>query len=193
MNVNSVSFGKKIPVNRCKVFDKQKNEFVDVTCYEYDCKDESDYKEIRDKCGDWEFCGVFSYNMEVKNRVIKAGKKDVNSFYNIQKDDGDILGVCYLEEKNNNLEVKFIQSKRDNKHKYVGQVLLASIGSEVLASNKKKLVIQSALAGVYDFYEKTCGFKPAAHSDLEMNRFGIKKFIKRTERKTQTKFKNLRA
>ena len=51
------------------------------------------------------------------------------------------------------------------------------------------MVIKSALADAYDFYEKVCGFKPAEYSDLEMNRFDLIRFIRRTENKTESTIK----
>ena len=46
MQINSISFGKKIPKYKCQIQDKETGKFVDATFCEIDCKDEKDSIEI---------------------------------------------------------------------------------------------------------------------------------------------------
>ena len=132
-------------------------------------------------------------NMKSKHSDIKCNRANNTRIYTLENEDGDILGLTCIDDLEKNVEVRFIESRCDHRYKYVGQNLLASLGQGVLNGRQNRLIIRSAVASAFDFYEKVCGFKDIGKSDLEMNRFDIHKFIKRTEERTQTSMVNFRA
>ena len=52
MNISPISFTAKIPVGQTNIVDLEKNKYESATMFEYDCKDESDFEEVRAFKGD---------------------------------------------------------------------------------------------------------------------------------------------
>lgn len=189
----NISFGQKIPTAICNVLDTKENRFVPALVSEFDCYDKSDVDKIASIGGNWAHKDTIELNMISKHSDIKRGKGNDTRIYTLENDAGEILGITCVDDLEKNVEVRFIESRSDHRYKYVGQNLLASIGQGILNGRQNKLIIRSAVASAFDFYEKICGFKDIGNSDLEMNRFDIHKFIRRTEERTQTPMVNFRA
>ena len=189
----NISFGQKIPTAICNVLDTKENKFVPALVSEFDCYDKSDTDTISSIPGEWEHKDTIVLNMKSKYSDIKREKGNDTRIYAIENDNGEILGITCVDDLEKNVEVRYIESRSDHRYKYVGQNLLASLGQGVLDGRQNRLIIRSAVSSAYDFYEKVCGFKEIGYSDLEMNRFDILKFIRRTEEKTQSPIVNLRA
>lgn len=184
----NIYFGKKIPITTCQIFDNEKKEFVKATCYEYDCQDKSDIAEIKKLDDGWTYKQETLDNMKRKFTANKNGINSEIAIFSLENKDGGILGLCNAENKKRTMEVRFLESKQDGRHKYVGQTLLASIGKEMLKNKQQKnFIIKTAIASAYDFYEKTCGFMMDSifNSDLIMGRIQTYKFIKQTQERTQ--------
>ena len=193
MSISPITFGAKIPVAKCQVYDKSQNDFVGATLYEYDCFDMSDRDEIRNLSGKWTYKDVISEAMLTKIVRNFRGEESISKFFSLKTDDGETIGICYANENARELQINYISKKMDDaNHKMIGQSMLASLADYVLNSNNFKLVIKTAVSSAYDFYEKTCGFRPVDDeklSDLVMNRSEMVKFIRRTEEKMQGEIK----
>ena len=128
------------------------------------------------------------------NNYLK-GERQYSRFFNLTSDNGDILGICYTDEFAREMNVNFISKRQDDKnYKMIGQAMMACLGELVLNSSNYKLIIKSAISDAWDFYEKTCGFRPIDEDkcpDLEMNRVDILRFVRRTEEKTNGQIKVL--
>lgn len=158
MKISCISFGKKIPITQCKVFDKDAKTFVEATFYEYDCKDLFDVYDVEELEGNWSFKNLIKAGMQNKylNQII--GKKDSTHYYCTKDKNGRTIGICKTNETNDAIEVKLITNGCSDKYKYVGQTMLTSLAQIALISQKEKLIIKRALADAKDFYGKICGF-----------------------------------
>lgn len=200
MQVNSISFGKKIPVAQTKIYDRKSADFVSATVYEYDCKDKSDFQAIDNLKGHWSYKDVISYSMQRKHRAPNNIESYNKSFYVLEKPTGEIVGISEINNKEDKKEIKFIETQQTNKYKYAGQNLIATIAKKIIDGDEDKLVVKNPIAQSYDFYTKGCGFVPERKSfgcfndgaepdgmqDLEMNRSELRRFIRQVEAKTQS-------
>ena len=185
MNINPISFGSRIPLGRCQIFDNQQNRFVGATFFEYDCKDLDDIHEVGHTKGDVDCKGSILEEMYYK--YANNGNSNY-SFYSLRSDCGDVVGICSTLNEDKNKQVEYITSSLDGKYKYVGQAMLASLAQNTLNSNKTKLTIHDSIASAWDFYEKVCGFRAVPNcSNLEMNRYEMYKFVQQTQNRTQGK------
>lgn len=189
----NISFGQRIPTAKCSVFDTKENEFVPALICEYDCYDKADIDKIASVDGNWAHKDTIVDNMKAKHSDIKCRRANDTRIYTLENDEGEILGITCFDDLEKNAEVRFIESRRTHRYKYVGQNLLASIGQGVLNGRQNKLIIRSAVDSALGFYKNACGFKNIGFGDLEMNRYDIHKFLKRTEEKTQSPMVNFRA
>ena len=190
-----ISFGRKTPITYCQIYDKEKRKFVGATCYKFDCTEESDIKEIKQLDYGWRYITETISNMERKLAKHKRGLSSDVVVFTLEKQNGETLGLCCAEDRERSLEVHYIESKQNNKHKYVGQTLLASIGKEVIDnSTQQRFVIKNAVSSAYGFYEDVCGFDECISScDLFMNREKIHRFIKQTQKRTHSPIIDLKA
>lgn len=194
MNINSLSFGKKIPINQVRVLDKQQNKFVDATFYEYDCMDLYDIADVSKLDKTWSFGSVFSSAMHLKYmwNFMQRGEQHLH-YYCLKNEKDETIGLCATEEKEDDITVKFLESKPDASFKYCGQTMLSSLAEKILKTRMDKLKIQGALMDVLDFYKNVCGFKPMVSSSkghlpaasFEMSNEELPAFIKRTKDKTE--------
>ncbi len=186
MNINPISFGKKIPVAKCKVQDKNTGKFIPATFYEYDCKDESDFLEIKNLSRKWTFKKHIANNMEIKHAVETFwGEKSNSHFYVMEDANKEILGICQVDEKNEFYNIDYIESKPYNKYKYVGQSMIASIGRKLLKNKGQVLLVRTPVDDAMDFY-LNLGFTPFGDFMFKMLRPAISKLVHETEEKTNT-------
>lgn len=192
MNISSPTFGKKLPIIRSKVQDKETGKFEPVTVYKIDCSDDSDVQEIRNLGDSWRFKNLIAKDMARKNHLIKYFQQDnEQSIYVLQDSQNRTLGIGEMEEVDDDVyNVNYIESSGDKK--YVGQVLLASMGDEVLIKNGKKLTVTDPEETAYNFYTDVCGFEDVYGYFLRMTPSRINQFIEQTEERTQSMFIDIR-
>ncbi|MBQ4078642.1 hypothetical protein IJD15_05625 [bacterium] len=192
MNISSPTFGKKLPIIRSQVQDKETGKFESVTVYKVDCADDSDVQEIRDLDDSWRFKNLIAKDMARKNHLIKYFEQDnEQSIYVVQDDKQQILGIGEMEEVDDAVyNVNYLES--NGKKKFVGQILLASMGDEVLVKNGKKLTVSDPEENAYNFYTDVCGFEDYYGYFLRMNPAQINQFIEQTEDRTKSIFLDIR-
>lgn len=160
MKVLPISFGKKIPITRCKIRDNKENKFISATFYEIDCKDEDDINEIKNLPSIWKFNRAVSKYMQDTHLQMENPKKDISkSFYEMRTDDGEIVGICQLDGQFPDLKLEYIESKRNNRYKYVGKTMMASIGKIAQHKKFKRIHIPVPIISAENFYIEKCGFK----------------------------------
>ncbi len=188
-----ISFGKKIPITQCKIKDIEQNKFVPATFYEVDCKDKEDILEIAHLNGIWNFKNTIVRNMKIKHDTLGLiPANELPYFYILEIGKGLILGISQVKKEGRNISVQFIESKNDNKHKYVGQVMLASLGLNVINEKKYRLIISGPTENARAFYIDKCGFKTQYNGNLKMNSKHIHRFIRQTQKKTQAPLIDIR-
>ena len=185
MQINSISFGKKIPKHKCQIQDRETGKFVDATFYEIDCKDEKDSIEISRLSRKWSFKDLISDHMAMKHAVqTYLHQKSNSSFYTIQDENNEIVGISEINKKNGIYDIKYIESEPRGKYAYIGQSMISSIGKELLKQNGRQLIVSSAIDEAIDFYKKL-GFTQYNESLFRINQDGIKNLINSTDEKTQ--------
>ena len=189
-----ISFGRKIPITQCQVYDNQKKEFTKATCYAFDCKDKSDLDEIEQMGNEWRYLNETLFNMQRGYMNRDDDRMTSIVVYTLEKPNGEKLGLCTTEDKGRRIDVNYLETKQDGKHKFAGQTLLASIGTQILNNSKFLFVIRNAVGSAADFYDKICGFRDNPdNADFTMNREGIRKFIKQTEERTKAPILEIKA
>ena len=192
-NMNTVNFGKKIPLTQCQIKDCKEDKYVPATFYELDCKDKEDILEVANLKGSWYFQNTIVRNMQVKHACQKISSRDTgSSFFILQKDNGPILGICQTKQSGNNLSVQFIESERAKTHKFVGQTMLASLGLKVIKENKNELKIDIPTTNAKPFYIDKCGFKECQNGSLKMSTKHLQRFIRKTQKRTKSPLLDIR-
>ena len=82
-SLNSINFGKKIPIKECKIIDKKQNKATSATIYEHDCTDLFDAYEIKNAdIKDGEVLGICHTSEEKDIEVaLLSSKKSGNYKY----------------------------------------------------------------------------------------------------------------
>ena len=192
MNISSISFGRKIPRYTCQIQDKATGEFLPATIYEYNCKDESDYKEIKKLNRKWLFKDNIAHCMEVKHSVQSLfNEKSNDSFFSMQVGK-DIVGLAQVCTLNGISNIDYITTKPRNPYKYVGQTLIAGIGKHMLKKNGYQMTVETAIDDAIPFYQKI-GFKEFGDYLFRMNRDDIETLIEITEFQTEAPILDKRA
>lgn len=192
-NINAANFGQKIPLTQCQIKDKNKGKFVPATFYEVDCTDKEDILEIANLRGNWYFQNTITRNMQTKYACNKISSQEVGpSFFILKEDDGPILGISQVKQEGKNLSVQFIESSKDERHKYVGQTMLAALGLKVIQEDGDKLTISLPTDSAKPFYIEKCGFKECQNGNLKMNSKHLHRFIRKTQKKTKAPLMDLR-
>ena len=193
MNNLSISFGQKIPTAQCSVLDKKKDRFIPAILYELDCSDSSDIDEISNIKAPMPFKNSIAANMRLKYAYQKISSRKGNlDFYIFQTDEEKTLGICQVKKVDNNIEIDYISTLQDKRYKYAGQSMLAAIGMRLLKKNGSKLIIGVSTEDALPFYTEKCGFKQTQNEALKMNKKHIQKFIRRTQKKTNSPIIDLR-
>ena len=188
----NINFGKKIPINSCKILDKTKGKYIDATVYEYDCKDLNDVYEVKKLDNSWSFKDLFVSGMHEKfiTNMIKQPDND-NHYYSIEDENQKIVGLCHTKENENEINVKLLASQSGGKYKYVGQNMLSAMAQKILKTNKEIFRITGVLKDVSGFYEKTCGFEEGDRCkyipcyEYHLSKENLEGFIENVSAKTQ--------
>ena len=193
--MQSVSFGRKIPIAECKVKDIKSGRYVPVKMYEFDCTEQSDIDEVKNLPSNFYFYKTaIATEMETKKRAKEKYSIDTGvSHYVMQSRNGEILGIACVRNNEETYGVKFIQTTQNSTHKYIGQTMLATMAKLALDDNRKKFEIFFPTDEAMDFYTKKCGFKKGdSYRNLEMYQKDMKKFIFRTQLKTHAPIVDIR-
>ena len=188
----NISFGKKITIAKCHILDKEQNKFVPVVINEYDCTTMDDFVEVQKLGATFLFATTISQNMYAKNNSYYTKQPNNNRFFNIERENnGEVLGLALCEEQKHSLDVGYIETKHDNRHRYTGQALLASLAGFSSAIGKFKIKIKNAVKTSVDFYQDTCGFDKNSNSEFQLMRRDIPNFLEQTEERTKHPIINL--
>lgn len=196
MNINPISFGKKIPITQCKIRDNSLGKFVGATFYEVDCKDMEDIDEINSLKGKWEFRRTITKKMEDIHDRLETDKNHMNNygFYVLQKDGGEIVGLSEVKKSFPDLRLEYIESENEGKYKYVGQTMMASLGEVARQEKLKRIYIPIPVKSAVPFYIDKCGFREQKEGyALVMNTNKSKKLKEIAETKTHAPIIDVRA
>ncbi|MBR2387031.1 hypothetical protein IKA92_07040 [bacterium] len=188
-SLNNINFGKKIPLKECYVIEKKNNKQTPATVYEHDCTDLFDAYEVQKSNKNFAFRDLIISGMHKKFINNRAGIKSTGHYYTLQKNDGEILGLCHTTE-DKDVEVALLSSRKLGKYKYVGQNILSALAQKTISQNKEELKVTSVLEEAEDFYEKACGFEKRFHDGYEpyftfhLSKENIPNFIEKVEKKT---------
>lgn len=181
MNINSISFGKKIPIAKSKVIDSKTDKLVPVTIYNIDCSDMLDVIYIQKACGDWELRSNIAKDMKesvIYNYFHTQNPDKKYDYYVLEKDqNNEILGMVETVIRTNDKNIKYIESRRDCRYKYVGQTIIGTLASKILKSDIENLGVEDPLPSAYSFYTKKCGFNAVTAFLLQMNKNKMQNFV----------------
>lgn len=195
---SAITFGKKIPMAKCAVFEHSTGKKHSVLISELDCKDFSDIELISQNESQFDFKGVITQLMKNKHFKLNPNLKeyDVSKIYEPLNDhffiseleDGTALGICetFINPYRKDTCVDFIETEKSKKYKYAGQTLLAALGLNTLKNSRENLVINVPLESAKPFYVDVCGFSEVSEKKLEMKEADIKNFIKTVESRTKS-------
>ena len=204
--INNVSFSGKIPVYRFGVRNSLREENTNATLYEYDCKDADDIKEVSSTTDFFLFDKQIINSMSIKNMYYSsieyftpdiaqkyAKDKPRSSFYLAKADNDEVLGICAVYDNEYGKKIRYLETRADNKYKYIGRGIIASVANEVLKDGEDVLEVAKVPASTFKFYTEKCGFETDKDKQLHMDREKLKEFIKRTEEKTSKRLIDLNA
>ena len=182
INSNTVSFGQRIPIAKGSVIDsKNNNKLTPVTVYQLDCCDISDAISLSNAEGTWNLRSNIQSDMKdtyIKNCFDSTRGTDSRTYYILTSDsDDEILSMAETIRRMEDENIRYIESRRDNRFKYSGQTMVATLGLDVLNKGKPHLGVEEPLPSAYDFYTKKCGFYAVNDFLLQMDKKRIKKFI----------------
>ncbi len=195
MNIPQISFGRKIPRYICQIQDNETGNYVPATVYEYNCKDECDFEEVKRLNRNWIFKDNIAKCMEIRHSIqTYFNEKSNDSFFALQKGK-ELLGLVQVCTRNGISNVDYITTKPNKPYKYVGQTLLACVGKQILNGNGYQMTVDTAIDVAAPFYKKI-GFKVFGEHPFEvykMNKDEIKTFIDVTELTTEAPIINIKA
>ena len=166
-----------------------------ATIYEVDCKDKHDIFEVRNDSKNWNFPHEFATNMHCKYVTHKQYKvNNASSFYILQNQDYETLGRIQIDtEDYDKYTVEWLDTKKNNGYRFVGQTLLATAAKEVLDNNGSTLAVLGAVEDAIPFYTDVCQFQEVGKDRFYMDKDEIKDFIRRTEKRTNATLIDLKA
>ncbi len=194
----NISFGKKIPIYKTQVYDRDSNQFKTATLSEFDCKDNDDIEYVALQHDAWEYKYIINVDMFEKNRklnnpsIMSSYDKlclNNNRFFILEDEKNEMLGLCEVTGIYNNFNIQYLESNKSKKgrYKYIGQNLLTGISKQLLSSYEKPVlsILEPAYSAV-NFYTGKCGFKNCLHSSLMMEKDGLQKLVSTVEERVQT-------
>ena len=191
MKMNNISFGAKLPVATCQIYNKKTKEFDSATVFEHDCKDSFDVDYFRNAPGKWKYQREIAEDAEMK--FYYPGIFTNSRFYSIENEDQIPIRMIEFDKYDDCADVQLFETKQRNKYKYTGSNLLATIAKEGLKEGKTSLIISDPVESAMKFYEEKCGFKRIIGTpQLELDAKGMEDLISKTENKTQGNIIDLR-
>lgn len=197
----NISFGQKIPVSQCQVFDKETNKFVNATLYEFDCKDKSDIQYFKKDMRKWVYINSFISEMLAKYRYYCKYRNfncpevqdalDELKFYSLEDSKNRIIGFCETTGTKDTQDIYYLETNREHRYKYAGQGILASIAKLMVKSvQNPQMSISNPANSARQFYIDKCGFKPL-DKGLHIGKQGMTDFIRNFEGSTQNPIMDL--
>ncbi len=182
MIINTISFGKKIPIASCQIMDLNKNKYVKANIVQYDCADMSDVDEIRNLSSDWYFKKNVSKNMERDYLLKGTTRISPYSFYAMETQRGETIGYAQTKDMGRDLVLDILESEPDKKYKYVGTNMISCLSGLALKNERyKRFYIPNPLKCARSFYIEQCGFKENAKDyTLMLDKQGMKKSLRNT-------------
>lgn len=179
-----IAFTSKIPIYQNRVYDKQKQSFVNSILYELDGKNIADIYYILNQSGNW--TGYkYAIAMDLYDKYSN-NQTNNNSLRVYALETGDeTIGLAEIVTKNNTHDIQFLDCNPEKKYKYTGQTLIASIIKSILKKPNQIFKVSAPAYGARKFYIDKCGFKPALNSSLslEMSEEEMKDFLYKVEKK----------
>lgn len=181
----NISFGRKIPIIQTQIQNKSTGKFETATVFELDCKDESDVLETMKPSSSWIYAREINQNMCDKYIKLQKGEDSNLSFYILQSQNGETLGMAQTEELIKNAHnLSLFDTKKDKDYKFVGQTLLASIAKNIMGKDGIRLSVFDPHPTDVEFYHKVCGFQNFGDIFLSADKTQMNAFIERTEQRT---------
>ena len=180
-----ISFGAKIPISTCKIYNRQEKKFVPAVFYEIDCKDKSDVDFIKSLPEPWIYRRNFIYGILHKHYLFSQRHEDgPDKIYSIEDKDGYITSLCQTTSNKDSVNIEFIESSPSKKYKFSGQAMLALVAKQIF-SEGKDLTVEIPAFEAKQFYEKVCKFdKDSSKEGYILKKCEIPDFIKRTKIRT---------
>ena len=194
----NISFGKKIPISKACVLDRQENKFKDVTLYEFDGKDSSDIDYFACQTGKWSSLKsnitIDLYDKHKKSKENNNARSIEKKFYSMEAEEGKSIGVCETFGFGFYTDIHYLECNPELNYKYTGQTMLASIAKQLLKKNDSPVLgVSDPADSARTFYTQECGFVPQYENsrELELNKEQMTSFIQTVENKTNTKIIDL--
>ena len=196
-----ISFGAKIPISTCNIYDKKDDKFIRATLYEIDCKDKSDLKYLDKIKGIWKYKTQITddakrkYERTAKNNSKLFWRKrpahdqlliQDNQFFSIETPKKDVVCLCETAQYGKDIDVNFLESSKNDSYKYAGQAMLASLAKHIVGTNKI-LTVKIPTHEATPFYRDVCRFKRADYFGFELPDEDAVSFIRNVESKTKGK------
>ena len=192
-----ISFGKKIPISTCNIYDKYSGNYTKSTLYEIDCKDRSDIKYIKDIKGVWNYKNEIVLNAEDKHRILSNNKNAAcrkqpkddfylhgNQFFSLETPEKDVVCLCQTEQYGDDIDITFLESGGRNRFRYCAQTMLAFIAKHLLNTDKI-LTIRIPAYNATWFYSDVCKFERVCnHSGFELPEENMISFVQNVEERT---------
>lgn len=183
----NISFGRKIPIIQTQIQNKSTGKFESATVFELDCNDETDILETMKPQNLWTYARDINKNMCEKYINQQKGEKSDMSFYILQSQKGETLGMAQTQEQIKNAHnLALFDTKKDKSYKFVGQTLLASIAKDIMNKDGIRLSVFDPHPTAIGFYDKICGFQNFGDIFLSADKAQMNSFIARTEQRTKS-------
>ncbi len=192
-----ISFGKKVPISTCSIYNKEAQKYERATLYEIDCIDEDDIDYLSDICSDgpWEFKESIVYDARSKYLDLKYymfPSDLMTKYYSLEVKNGEVACLCETQPLYGDTNIRYIESNPYKKYRYAGQVMLANI-AKLIHGTSQDLEIHIPTVWARSFYSKVCSFnEDCTGFGYKLSQKDLEDFIKRTEERTKGKIFNIK-
>ena len=200
--IPSISFGQRFPLTTYRVYNNAKRKYENATLYKLDCKDESDFIDVKSTINlglyNKQICSLMNVQRmyyatksklptDIWNEYFDEKEdKPCCMFYVTKNEEGRTIGVCQTAPNGNGEIIEHIETNYDNYYKYVGQGMIASLRKIILKDNYNELAVFNPKNSAKEFYTEKCGFEFVSPNLLSLNRARMKELIDNFENKTRS-------
>ena len=186
-----ISFGKRIPISTCNIYNKKTKEFESATLYEADCKDQKDVFCFKNLESSWEYKDAvamrafskYLIESEIKPNGINGINSQFDKFYTLVTKDGHIASICETQPYKGDINIKYLESNPNKQYKYAGQAMLASV-LRLESGSDHDIKVCAPSKSALDFYSKVCEFKDSPQDiGFELSQENIDNFVQKVEEK----------
>ena len=186
----TISFGKKIPVATCNIKNSTNMQPCHATIFEHDCADISDYEEISNLKGHWE------YKDAIAKEALKKYEHPISNIgtkiYSISTQTGKTVGLMETCEYNKMCSIEHLESHYKGLYQGIGTALLSFLAQQKTKQNVSHIFVTNPAKTAKKFYTEHCFFNKTDTIALELNREGMTKLIAKHEDKTKSPIINLK-